>query len=435
VTVQVTGVNSPPTANEDVVTANADKPLEAAAPGVLGNDLDPNLLDTLTVTGFDAKSAQGATVVVQPDGSYTYDPSGVPALQALASGESAQDSFQYTVSDNHGASSQATVYITVQGVNQPPTVKSASLATDANIPLGQAGPGLLANASDVNIDDTLTIVAANETSTLGATVNIDVDGSFTYDPTDAPALAALKPGEATTDHFNYQVDDGNGGQTIGVMDVVVTGVAPAKDVAGGTVPKLYQAILGRDADTGGLTYWTGQLDQQTPVADVAAGLWRSAEHRGIQVDQYYQSLLGRGADVAGRAYWIAAFAAGMTEAQVTNGFVLSDEYIAKHPGDAAFLTGIYNDLLGRDPEAGAFGLQTQAAPAPQATPELLASWAAGVLNSQEYHERVLDGLFSQFLHRQADEGASQAFLPALQSGAQDGVVALILSSSEFLGQP
>ena len=70
-----------------------------ADPGLLANDTDVDANDTLTVVDFDATSAYGAAVTVNPDGSYIYNPTGSAALQSLALGEWVNDTFTYTVSD------------------------------------------------------------------------------------------------------------------------------------------------------------------------------------------------------------------------------------------------------------------------------------------------------------------------------------------------
>ena len=53
---------------------------------------------TMSLTGT---SAMGAAVSVNADGSFTYDPQQPnSAVQALAEGQTANDSFTYTISDN-----------------------------------------------------------------------------------------------------------------------------------------------------------------------------------------------------------------------------------------------------------------------------------------------------------------------------------------------
>src|SRR5262249_35802737 len=80
---------------------------------VLANDSDPagGGLTVSTVNGSTAnvgktsRLASGALLILNPDGSYTYDPNG--AFNYLGSGQSATDSFTYTATDALGTRSNA----------------------------------------------------------------------------------------------------------------------------------------------------------------------------------------------------------------------------------------------------------------------------------------------------------------------------------------
>jgi VCBS repeat-containing protein len=89
--------------------------LSVPAPGVLANDLgaDPNVGEKLVVTGGSTVSALGAPVVLNEDGSFTYDPTKSPAIQALAPGQSTTDTFTYQVTNADGQTQSTTVTITV----------------------------------------------------------------------------------------------------------------------------------------------------------------------------------------------------------------------------------------------------------------------------------------------------------------------------------
>ncbi|MCS7466604.1 choice-of-anchor I family protein [Stieleria sp. ICT_E10.1] len=75
-----------------------------------------------SIDGFDSLSALGASVTLEADGTFTYDPSGAGApIADLGNGESTTDTFTYTIRDGRGGTSTATVSVTVQGENQAPT--------------------------------------------------------------------------------------------------------------------------------------------------------------------------------------------------------------------------------------------------------------------------------------------------------------------------
>src|SRR5262249_57486753 len=75
------------------------------------------------------------------------------------------------------------------------------------------------------------------------------------------------------------------------------------------VAQLYHDLLGRGPDPGA-AYWVQWLQAGAPRAEVAGGIWESAEHRGRQVDGLYATYLQRPADAPGRAASGAAPAAG-----------------------------------------------------------------------------------------------------------------------------
>jgi VCBS repeat-containing protein len=126
----VPGPNDPPTAVDDTATTDEDS---VVVIDVLANDTDPDG-DPLTVTSFDATSASGAIISVAPDGSVTYDPSGSATLQALNVGESADDTFSYTVGDGKGGSSSATVTVTVNGLDEAAGVTVTGIDTPSALP-------------------------------------------------------------------------------------------------------------------------------------------------------------------------------------------------------------------------------------------------------------------------------------------------------------
>ena len=68
--------------------------------------------DVLTVSDIDTVGTKG-TVTCNANGSFTYDPNG--KFESLGVGETATDSFNYTVSDGQGGADTATVTITIHG--------------------------------------------------------------------------------------------------------------------------------------------------------------------------------------------------------------------------------------------------------------------------------------------------------------------------------
>ncbi len=214
--------NLAPIAVDDSYLTNEDTVLSVLAPGVLSNDSDPNN-DPLEVSDVDGVSALGALVTVAADGSFTYDPTTAPALQALQAGDAVVDTFDYTASDGNDGAASATVSVTVLGINDPPVALNDSAATDEDTILIVNAPGVLTNDSDIE-NDPLTVSTFDATSAFGATVSVAANGSFTYDPTTAALLQALQAGDSVVDTFDYSISDGHGGAASATVSVTVLGI-------------------------------------------------------------------------------------------------------------------------------------------------------------------------------------------------------------------
>jgi Ca2+-binding RTX toxin-like protein len=110
-TITVEGRNDGPTAQADFGKTDEDT---ATKIDLLGNDtdVDGDALTLLSVSGSD----YGATIKID-GGVVVYDPSASAKLQALDAGETATDSFTYTVRDAHGAEVTQTVTVNVAGLD------------------------------------------------------------------------------------------------------------------------------------------------------------------------------------------------------------------------------------------------------------------------------------------------------------------------------
>ena len=88
-----------------------------SASQLLANDSDIDTSDQLTVVAVsDTYDTHGAVTLVGDQ--VIYDPTA--AYQTLAQGDTAIDTFAYTISDGHGGSATATATMTVNGVNDAP---------------------------------------------------------------------------------------------------------------------------------------------------------------------------------------------------------------------------------------------------------------------------------------------------------------------------
>ncbi len=148
----------------------------------------------------------------------------------------------------------------------------------------------------------------------------------------------------------------------------------------GFVELLYQNVLGRAADAGGLANWTGQLADGTSRAEVVLGFSQSAEFTdstaaearafanassqagwGDDVYRVYQATLDRAPDITGFSNWSGQLAGGRALDAVINGFVDSAEFQATYGAldDTAFVELLYQNVLDREADAGGLRVWTQ----------------------------------------------------------------------------
>ncbi len=240
VDITINPVNDDPVAQDDDVTTDEETALMGDVLADNGNGADSDAEgDPLTVTavsgggtiGTQFALPSGALLTLNANGSFTYDPNG--SFESLAVGETGMDSFGYTISDGNGGSAMATVNLTIDGVNDPPTAQDDDVAADSNMVLN--GDVLADNGngadSDPDASDTLTVSEVNGSAgdvgmqvmlASGALVTVNANGTFSYDPNGA--FDTLPTGMTDTDSFMYTISDGNGGTDTATVTVTITGV-------------------------------------------------------------------------------------------------------------------------------------------------------------------------------------------------------------------
>jgi len=202
---QVNIINVPPVANNDAYSTNEDTPLTVSAgSGVLSNDTDGNndQLTAVMVTG----PSHSAAFQLHADGSFSYTP---------AANYNGSDSFTYQANDGQANSNAATVTITVNPVNDPPSFTLAG----SDIPVSAlAGPQTVSNwvtnisagPPDEASQTVSFIVTTNNDGAFASGGVPVIDGSGTLTFTPDPAAA----GNVVTVTVKAQDNGGtaNGGQ-------------------------------------------------------------------------------------------------------------------------------------------------------------------------------------------------------------------------------
>jgi hypothetical protein len=134
--------------------------------------------------------------------------------------------------------------------------------------------------------------------------------------------------------------------------VVADQIVHSAENYGNYVEQSYERYLGRTADPAGFTGWVQYLERGGSPESVEASFVASVEYQEIHGSNFigwltalYQDLLGRAPDAAGLNGWLNALATGMSPYQIALAFSTSTER------EAMFITADYVQFLGRTPDA------------------------------------------------------------------------------------
>lgn len=122
-----------------------------------------------------------------------------------------------------------------------------------------------------------------------------------------------------------------------------------------TISALYKNILGREGEGSETAYWVERIEGGVEsVADVVSAFTASAEAQAnvAPIVDLYFSAFGRAPDVEGLNYWVAAKSNGTSLSDIAKAFTQSSEF-SQHATstDTAFVTALYQNALGRAPDA------------------------------------------------------------------------------------
>ncbi|GIW94362.1 MAG: hypothetical protein KatS3mg110_2403 [Pirellulaceae bacterium] len=230
ITIRVTGVNDPPIAVNDPTvqsgyTTNEDAVLSINNPanGLLVNDRDPDLNDVLVVANapVTTTSANGAQVTINANGTFVYDPRNAPNIQRLNLGQTLNDTFTYTITDNKGGTATGTVTIAVSGRNDRPVANPVLIFAEED------GPPVVGNFAGDDADDedgptTLVYAFVPASGPAEGTVTNNGNGTFTFNP--GSAFQNLRPGQTGDVFVQYTATDRRGSVSQpGTITIRVTG--------------------------------------------------------------------------------------------------------------------------------------------------------------------------------------------------------------------
>jgi VCBS repeat-containing protein len=237
-TVTITISSPKPVAANDGFATDAHTSLTSG--NILTNDKDANAGATLSVASVHDASGNtivlgaatllpsGAELTVNTDGTFTYNPNG--AFDSLTAGETATDTFTYTVVDSLGNTSVTAGTVTISITPTRPVAVNDAFSTPADQALTKGN--VLSNDTDGTPGATLSVASAQDasgnniplgTATIlpsGALLTINADGTFNYNPNGA--FGSLLLGQTATDTFTYVATDNFGENSVKSATVTIT---------------------------------------------------------------------------------------------------------------------------------------------------------------------------------------------------------------------
>lgn len=215
-------------------------------------------------------SRLGATIAITADGQVSYTNNSAQ-VQALAPGQTLQDSFLYAIRLQNGSLQWQTVTVNITGTNDVPVARAdtAAAAEDAVTSGSVAG-----NDSDADNGAVLTFATTDQ---IPAGFSMANNGSWAFDGSN-PAYQSLAAGQTQQFVIQYWVTDQYGASSSSTLTLTVTGRndAPAAATASAGVTEDLTAsgqLTATDADqASGLTF---ALNEAAPAGFVlnANGSW------------------------------------------------------------------------------------------------------------------------------------------------------------------
>jgi uncharacterized protein len=235
-------IKAPNEAPDDIVIDDADVDENAPAGTLVGtvsaSDIDEDVL--------------AYTLVDDAGGLFDIDAATGALTTAAALDFEARSSYQVTVraTDPDGLSTERTLTISVNDLNEAPTANGDAVAVDENAISGNLWDLLLGNDSDPDAGDALSIQSVDGEGTLGSLVFDAAARTLRY-VADNDAFDALPAGQSVVDRFTYTVTDANGLTSTATVEVTVTGIADGISLNGGNGNDILLGTGGEDSLFGG----------------------------------------------------------------------------------------------------------------------------------------------------------------------------------------
>ena len=238
-TISIAGLNDAPVANNDSASAGENQTILI---NVLVNDTDVDNGAVLTVVSASAPVGKGTATVVSNQ--VQFNPG--TAFDHLAQGATETVVLNYTITDQFGATSSATISVLVTGTNDGPVaVADTASGTENQVLLVD----VLANDTDVDDGHSFTLVSASAPPGQGSASV--VANKVQFNP--GTSFDHLAQGATATVVVNYTMQDQFGASSSSTLTITITGTNDAPvavaDAAAGTENQILLInVLANDTD-------------------------------------------------------------------------------------------------------------------------------------------------------------------------------------------
>jgi len=339
-------------------------------------------------------------------------------------------------------------------------VAAATTSTPELIVTADAGDDTLIFTGDQNVyvdgrdgDDVIITAGGNDTIYGGAGNNVIISGAGddqiflagTSDVVNAGEGYDVVTLQGSRDAYDFVAGnnfnvDGTGLQTASITNAEFLAFDNNESIALATSEdqaaalRLYQGILGRDADAAGAKVWAGAADQGVATGSIAQAFLNSFEFKADASEAFvtslYQNLLERTAPEATDVdYWSNVLASGASRADVAATFALSPDAIAADQTNSEYVEGLYQSALGRASDAEGLNSWVTALFNGASRGDI----AQSIVNSTEAASKVnadfIDTLYSNALDRPADAEGKAFWVDSLAQGVTQAEVAVAIVGS------
>jgi len=296
---------APPTARVETYVLNYSGASTAgSSDSVLNDDSDPNAGGTLSAAVVSSPSY--GSLGLNPNGTFTYTPNG---------GFRGIDRFSYQAVDSPAASGAVTDTL----YSHEGALINKLYQEVLNRPVDDGT--LMANAPSLHSGALSMATLAGEV--IGSAEHLNAVVNALYEQ-------FLGRGASSQDESSWgSVWSSNGGP-----EQVIIGVGSSPECynhAGanntGWVTLMYENILNRQPDSGGLNYFVGQLNAGAmTLGQVVSTLVTGGEYRGDVIANFYGLYLLRAPSSSETNYWVGQFSSGATQLSIQESIIGSAEY-------------------------------------------------------------------------------------------------------------